>query len=131
VEKFTKEMTGSILLIVGNIVAFISAVHFYAKGQNKAFADRESWTNKYKQPLEPAKRNWYTKLVGIKYKEKFPLSGSILVALTDDYHRWQFYYKVLLCVSIITYRPIFFFDVAIYFLLWGIVFTLTFKDEHH
>ena len=121
-----------ILLVVVSLGAFISAIYFYAKGQKKAFEDRDSWTNKYRQPLTLVKRSWYTKLTGIKYKEKFPLSASILVALTDDYHRWQFYYKVLLCVSIVTYRPIYYIlDGIIYFIVWGIVFSLTFKDKHN
>ncbi len=118
----------SVLLVVGHWLAFISAIYFYAKGQKKAFEDRDSWTNKYKQPLEPAKKGWYKKITGIKYKEKFPLSASVLVALTDDYHRWQFYYKVLLCVWAVTYRPLFsWWDGLIYFVAWGIVFTLAYR----
>lgn len=131
-------MNGAFDVMLGclNLGAFIFAIYFYAKGQKKAFEDRDSWNNKYKQPLEPAKKNWYSKLTGIEYKEKFPLSASILVMFTDDYHRWQFYYKVLLCASIVLYNPLFgLWDAGIYFVLWGVTFTITYsknssKDKH-
>lgn len=122
-------MMREILLISGQFLAFISAVYFYTKGQKKAFEDRESWDNKYKKPLEPAKKNWYTKLTGIKWKEKFPLSGSVLVMFTDAYHRYQFYYKVLLCVAIVSYRPVFgWWDGLIFFFGWGTTFTIVFRS---
>jgi hypothetical protein len=54
------------------------------------FAKSADWLNKYKQPLQPAPRTLYYRLIGVEYKEKFPLSTNILVFLTDKFHLFQF-----------------------------------------
>ena len=117
-----------ILLISGQCVAFISAVYFYTRSQQELFKESEDWKSKYKEPLEPSDKNWYTDLFNLKYKERFFLSGSFLVALTDNYHKYQLFFKLLLCVSIVLYRPLLgWWDALILFVLWGVTFTVVFR----
>lgn len=95
----------------------------------------DSWIRKYKidpkrsNQFIPAPDNWYYKLFKITYKEIFPLSATALVFLTDGYHLMQFCYKVLFIVSLVTYEPIFnmVWDFIIYFVGFGVVFSLTYK----
>lgn len=56
---------------------------------------------KYGDPLKPAPNNWYYKLNDLKYKEKFPLAGSLLVWTTDGPHHLQFWLFNFLSLSII------------------------------
>ena len=49
-----------------------------------------SWIDKYKQPLEPAPDSWYYKMYNLKYKERFFLSATLLVVLTDWWHFFSF-----------------------------------------
>lgn len=67
------------------------------------FWDASSWKLKYKiewikcrdgnlpdlGQFTLAPNNWYYRLFKIKYKERFPLSATFLVALTDGYHLTQ------------------------------------------
>jgi len=115
-------------VVVVGWVAFISAVFFYTLSQKETFTNSEGWKNKYRQPMTPAKINWYTNLFKLKYREKFPLSGSLLVSLTDKYHFFQLCFKVLLCASFVFYRPVFgWWDGLILFFTWGVVFTLAYR----
>lgn len=117
-----------ILFNILSFLCFIVSIIFYTKSQQRAFEDRDSWENKYKKPLQVAPKNWYYRLFKLTYREKFPLSGSFLVALTDNYHRFQMFFKVLMCASIALYRPVLgFWDGLIYFVVWGITFTLVYK----
>lgn len=123
-------MKGGFDVILGclSLAAFIFSIVFYTKSQQELFRENYlDWKHKYKDPLQPAKRNWYTQLFKLKYKERFWLSGSLLVALTDRYHRCQMFFKILICAAIVTYRPLFWFDCLIYFVVWGIVFTVTYR----
>lgn len=63
----------------------------------------ESW-KKYKQPMEPAPLTFYYKLTGLAFKEKFFLSGTMLVFLTDKFHFYQFV-QVSLIITTILLRP--------------------------
>lgn len=117
------------LLVVGiSFLAFISTVFFYTLSQKETFENSEGWKNKYKQPMSPAPKNWYYRFFKLKYREKFPLSGSLLVSLTDKYHFYQLIFKLLLCTSIVLYRPVLgLWDAMIYFVLWGMTFTLSYR----
>lgn len=123
-------MNGEFDILLGcfNVLAFISSVYFYTRSQEETFQQTDQWENKYRKPLQIAPVNWYYKLFKLKYKERFLFSGSFLVALTDRYHRFQLFFKLFLCAAIVLYRPLFgFVDAVIYFVLWGVVFTLTFR----
>jgi hypothetical protein len=122
-----------VLLGCLNLAAFIFAVYFYTKSQEETFNNssggNDTSTNKYRKPLQVAPDNWYYRFFKLKYRERFPLSGSFLVALTDKYHRYQMFFKILLCVSIVLYRPLFgLLDGIIYFVFWGVVFTASFRN---
>jgi len=76
------------------IITLLVFSYFAAKGlQDAIMASGRgfNWRNKYKQPfisintLHPIYRS-YHELVGAKYKEKFFLSASLLVAFTDWWH---------------------------------------------
>jgi len=111
-----------------SLILFALAVIFYTLSQKRVFAESDEWKNKYKQPLQPAPKTWYYKLTGLKYKERFPLSGSLLVLFTDWYHNFQFWFKLLLCAAIAFYTPLFgYWDIGVYFVVFGGVFTITYK----
>jgi len=123
-------MNGDFNILLGciNLATFIFSVYFYTKSQEETFDNSDSWENKYQKPLRVAPVNWYYKFFKLKYKERFPLSGSFLVALTDSYHQYQLFFKLFLCTAIVLYQPLFYWwDALIYFVLWGIVFTLAFR----
>lgn len=114
-----------------SLTAFIFSIVFYTKSQQELFQENYlDWRRKYKDPLQPAKRNWYTQLFKLKYKERFWLSASFLVAFTDRYHRYQMFFKILICAAIVTYRPLSWTDWLIYFAAWGVVFTFVFRGEN-
>ena len=71
------------------------------KGRLDATADSgkktDSWKNKYEldtngTPLPTESKNhwWYYGLYKPNYAERFPLSSTALVFLTDDWHKYQF-----------------------------------------
>jgi hypothetical protein len=71
------------------------------KGRLDATADTgkktDSWKNKYEVnpdgtlvPTESKNHWWYYGLYKPNYAEKFPLSSTALVFLTDDWHKYQF-----------------------------------------
>lgn len=116
-----------------NVLYFALAVFFYGVSQSITFGKFrikgdfwENWNRKYKQPLEQAQTTWYYKLAVLKYKERFPGSGTIFVALTDGYHFSQLLFKVSLMLAIVSYRPwLGIWDAAVYMALFGIIFTAT------
>lgn len=111
-----------------SLALFAAAVVFYTMSQSANFKDSDGWKNKYKQPLEAAPKTFYYRLFKLKYHERFPLSGSFLVAWTDKYHATQFIFKALLCTSIVMYSPwLGYWDAGVYFVLFGIVFTITYR----
>ena len=78
------------------IITLLVFSYFATKGLQDAILSTGkgfNWRNKYKQPfqdiktLHPIYRS-YHELVGAKYKEKFFLSASLLVAFTDAWHAW-------------------------------------------
>ena len=71
------------------------------KGRLDATADTgkktDSWKNKYEVnpdgtpvPTESKNHWWYYGFYKPNYAEKFPLSSTALVFLTDDWHKYQF-----------------------------------------
>ena len=107
---------------------FTISVVFYTLSQSANFKDSEGWKNKYKQPMTPAPENWYYKLFNLKYREKFPLSGSLLVLFTDKYHFFQFVFKLFICTAITFYKPLFGpWDALIYFVVFGMCFTIVYR----
>jgi len=81
------------------------------KGRLDAAADTgkksDSWKNKYEVnpdgtlvPTESKNHWWYYGLYKPNYAEKFPLSSTALVFLTDDWHKYQFLFLRCLYLAI-------------------------------
>jgi hypothetical protein len=78
------------LLIFGFAVAYgafkaLSNAYQFEVGQ-------ESWKNKYRKGLKPIPKGWYGRYhrrYDLSFHERFPLSGTSLVWLTDGFHFWE------------------------------------------
>ena len=75
----------------------------------------DAWVNKYKsipdsigphkgRIMSQPKYNWYTKLFNLQNRERFPLSATVLVFLTDGFHFVQFLFITSLIVTILTFK---------------------------
>lgn len=57
---------------------------------HRGYCAADTWKNKYAQDedgqLIPAPDTWYYRAFALKYQEKFPLSATALVSLTDRWH---------------------------------------------
>lgn len=75
-----------------------------------------------------APNNWYYRLTKVKYKERFPGSATIFVFVTDGYHLLQFFFKAFIVAAIVTYTRYFgYYDAIIYFVIFGIHFTIRYR----
>ena len=88
------------LLIAAALYGMMYFVAFYTKDED-SFWSKGGWKRKYDMNT-PAPDNWYYKFFNLKYKEKFWLSGTVLVFLTDIFHLTQFFVIkfILLAVSV-------------------------------
>jgi hypothetical protein len=70
----------------------------------RTFWDEDSYLRKYKltenSTVIKAPDNWYYRFFKIKYKERFPLSATLLVPFTDGYHLMQFFFSIFLSLSV-------------------------------
>lgn len=82
---------------------------------------------KHPLSLMPAPTTYYYKLFNLKYKERFPGSATIFVALSDGYHAAfsMMTSFIVLAVAIWTPWPILFFIGAR--CVWSVVFTIGYK----
>lgn len=98
-----------------------------------SFWGSESWKRKYKYnngtPVI-APNNWYYRFFKIKYKESFSLSATLLVSLTDAPHALQLAFKLLIIGSLVSYKEMVnpLVDGLIYFGIFGLVFTVVYKE---
>ena len=73
-------------IILGVLKAFQDKGMFY----NGKCNPEKTWENKYKIPLSKNKKHWwYLGLYNPKYDEKFAYSTTLLVSLTDCWHRLE------------------------------------------
>lgn len=111
-----------------SLILFVVAVVFYALTQaimHGRIKDKPG--NKYAEPRRPGK-GFYYRLFDIEYQERFPGSATFLVSLTDKYHVLQLAFKLFLCCAIVTYNSLYgWWDALIYFVSFGIVFTITYR----
>lgn len=99
----------------------------WQKGDD-SFWGENSHYRKYANPLDAPKDNWYYRFFKIGYKERSPGSATIFVMFTDGAHLCQTLFKLLFCISIVTYSMDFSWWMAlVYFVIWGVVFTITYK----
>lgn len=111
-----------------SLILFAIAVVFYALSQAVMHGKiRDDSDGKYASPKRPGIGLYY-RIFGIIYKERFPLSATLLVSLTDKYHAFQLGFKLFLCASIVCYSPILgLWDAGLYFIAFGIVFSITYR----
>ena len=115
-----------IAFIIAAVCYTVSQLQMHGKLATVGFWSVHSWKHKYGMGAAP--KNWYYRLFKIKYKERFPLSATLLVSLTDGYHLMQLFFKLLLCVAIVFYTPLFgWWDLLIYFVVFGVVFTVCYR----
>jgi len=89
------------------------------------FWGNNSGRRKYKFPYQPPLDNWYYKLFRLSYREKFPLSATVLVSITDGFHQIQFWMIKFLILAIVFYNPLFSFwwDTGILLAAWALAFN--------
>jgi len=113
----------SLLLLIPAIAAYsISQLQQHGKLRwsylkIESFWGEFGWRKKYKWDEQgtflPAPKTWYYRFFKIKYKERFPLSATFLVAITDGYHLSQSVMFLSIAGS---------FSIALslnFFLVWG------------
>lgn len=104
------------------------------------FFDEDGWMRKYKVTwtedvnmdfmnrwqfeIHPAPKTWYYRFFKIKYKERFPMSATLLVFLTDAYHLMQFWFKIFMALAFV---PLVGWWAVAYWVLFGVVFTICYK----
>jgi hypothetical protein len=85
-------VSASLWIFAAACYSILSVMHFrydvsIFRG-NSWFDPKLSYTRKYKYPtLAPS--NWYYRILGVKYKEKFFGSSWLFVGLTDGFHAFQ------------------------------------------
>lgn len=111
-----------------SLLFFAVAVIFYTLSQAIMHGRiKDNPGRKYAEPRRPP-RGLYARIFGLEYAERFPGSATLLVSLTDKYHACQLAFKVLVCLAISEYRDILgVWDPLIYFVSFGIVFTVTYR----
>jgi hypothetical protein len=93
----------------------------------RVFWGHGGWMGKYKRNFEPAPTTWYYKLFDIKYKERFPGSATVFVALTDGYHLCQLLFLLLISGAIAVHTENLILWLLIYRCTFGVIFTIGYK----
>jgi hypothetical protein len=104
--------------------------HSVRRDNQAGFWGKESWLRKYKldhinRPIL-AKKSLYNKVFKLKYQERFPLSATLLVFLTDGYHLTQFIAvnSLLLAIALLTHQTLTT-DLTVW-IVWHVGFHLTY-----
>jgi hypothetical protein len=104
--------------------------HSVRQNNPAGFWGKESWLRKYKldhinRPI-PAKKSLYNKVFKLKYQERFPLSATLLVFLTDGYHLTQFIAvnSLLLEIALLTHQTLTTYLTV--WIVWHVGFHLTY-----
>lgn len=131
---------GILLYVVGvAIYAKLSQYEFYRSMFDPAkptFFSNNSWKRKYRDPMTPIlKQNWYERLFGIQFKERFFLSSTLLVWLTDGFHLlqgvmiWCFTVTIVVTHYDLVARPWWWTlgYILFYRVLWSSTFTVFFN----
>lgn len=110
------------------------------------FWGQQSWVRKYKPKYKipgstdmgifiTAPSNWYYRIFNIDYKERFPLSATLLVVFTDGFHLLQFVMISCLTISLVTFidfthansvKALIIYGIF-YRVVWGIAFSFFFS----
>lgn len=111
-----------------SLILYSAGVVFYALSQACAHGKiKDDPDAKYAKPKIPGIGLYYL-VFGITYKERFPLSATLLVSLVDKYHRFQLAHKLCIIFALVSYRNMWgIWDALILFCLWGLVFTISYR----
>jgi hypothetical protein len=124
------------LFAAGALAYAIHELHAHGKlkwakeAELQSFWGRESWARKWadsKSIRWPAPSSYYYKLFNLAYKEKFPSSATVFVALTDGSHLMQFIYLLCFSGAIAAHHERWLLWLIAYRLAFGIVFTLGYR----
>lgn len=132
--------TAVFVMLAAACYAFNSYWYFHGRKSRRpiySFWGKESGNRKYarskhsapdRYDLVAAPDNWYYDLFVIKYKEKFPLSATVLVFVTDGYHLVQwFFIKFLILAMVVRYDHgivFMWWNALCLYILWLIVFNV-------
>lgn len=87
-----------------------------------------SWQNKYAKGLAPNYKHWYYfGLYTTSYKERFLLSSTALVFITDGWHLFQFFFLNSIIVAISIGMDSSFVGIATSFIIVRIVYAICFN----
>lgn len=96
----------------------------WSKGDD-SFWGEESYWRKYASPIDPPVDNWYYRLFNIGYREKWPTSATLTVALTDGMHLAQAGFKLFLALSFVPLTG--WIWAGVIWVLWWISFTIFYR----
>jgi len=100
-------MLSILFLLLAGVANAIMDVSSEDKFKNNFWNKTKSWKNKWKinkggrRIKEDKKRWYYLWKFTPKYKERFPLSSSLLVLITDGWHLAQFFMLNLITLAVI------------------------------
>lgn len=97
------------------------------------FWGKASHVRKYRQSggyRDVAFKTTYYKLIGSPWVEAWPTSTWLTVMFTDGYHLMQFLFKLFLIGSLVSYKEMVnpWIDMLIYLSIWGLCFTIVYKE---
>lgn len=130
----TTQMILSALLFLAAVICYsISQLQLFGKlkwmDNEDGFWGIYSWKRKYKiawsaddKGFLKAPDTWYYRFFKIPYRERFTLSATLLVFLTDGFHLMQFFFKLLFCAAFYPLTNWWF--PFVLWLLWTIVWNL-------
>ncbi len=138
--------TAVFLMLAAACHAFNTFWYFHGNKSKRhpfSFFGIDSWKRKYKRStysvfphnervydLIAAPDNWYYDIFKIRYKEKFPLSATVLVFVTDGYHLVQwFMIKFLILAMVVRYDhgiKFIWWNAICLYILWLIVFNVVY-----
>lgn len=117
-------MTTVFIILAAASWAILSAAMFYRSPTNGFWGD-DSWKRKYQLDANgvpvTAPKSLYYWAFKITYKERFPLSATVLVFVTDGFHLMQ-WFCVKFTIAAITLDPV---DYLFYWLVWSAAFQIT------
>jgi hypothetical protein len=137
--KMTTPILSLILFCAGAVAYCVSQLILHDKLRwsdgDVSFWGKESWILKYAytenayqvRTLIKAPTTYYYKLFNLKYKERFPGSATVFVALTDGYHLCQLLFLLLISGAIAVHTENVILWLLIYRAAFGIVFTVCYK----
>lgn len=94
---------GHVFNAIMDVLQFRHDVSIFKDLPEDHFFGSRSWVRKYKKGfIKPVWKNWYYKTFNVVYMERFPLSATALVFLTDGWHfsQWMMFNCYSLAISL-------------------------------